>query len=222
MGSTEANSHTQQILSQEVRAIVQHESFDSDPFSLESIYKDRYHEVQPNQKGYRSKSNQALTELNNKFKLAKRLSKICTAFCKSRGLQQNVSMDAIEEFDRRLRMDIAFVRHYKNCEQQRTDISNEISFLELMNDVIVEASGKPSDEEGQKWLDDAFKAANNYGAVTSSIRNQFKEIVSVALKKKSRIGIPLDEKEMVLEAMGLSRGHWSLVQMPEWSCVCNW
>lgn len=44
-------------------------------------------------------------------------------------------MQTIEQFD--LHMAIAFVRQYKNCEQQRTDISEEISFLQLMNDVIV-------------------------------------------------------------------------------------
>lgn len=86
--------------------------------------------------------------------------------------------------------------------------SSEISFLELMTNVIASPSGKPSDTEGQKSIDDAFKVANNYGAVTAGIRNRFKEIVFAALRKFTRIGISLEEDEMVLEAMGLTRGHW--------------
>lgn len=85
---------------------------------------------------------------------------------------------------------------------------DEISFLQLMNDVIVHVSGKPFSDEGLKLLDDAFKVANRYGSVNISIRKEFKEIVSEAYKISSRIGISLEEKEMVLEAMGLSRGHW--------------
>lgn len=210
-GSPEANCRTQEILFGKVDAILQNKSLGNDPFNLRSIYQDihrevKFTEIKSNPK--KSNSNQMLTELNNKFALIERLRKMCTAFCQREKSKPNVSVQTIEQFDLRLRMAIAFVCQYKNCEQQRSDISKEISFLQLMSDMIVQVSGKPFSEEGLKLLENAFKVANKYGSVNGSIQKEFKEIVTEAYEKSSTIRISLEEKEIILEAMGLSRGHW--------------
>lgn len=206
-GSTEDNIQTQRNLFESVREIVR-QQFGSDSFQLKSIYEGISRETMLDEGEHKCKSKQALMELSNKLKLTNRLHKICTTFCESQKKSQNVSKNTIESFELRLGMAIEFVRKYKNSEQQRLDISTEIPFLEIMNKVIVEASGKPSNTTAQTSIDQAFEEANSYGAVTASIRNKFQKIVSAALPKFTRIGISLKEKEMVLDAMGLTRGHW--------------
>lgn len=223
-GSPGANSRTQRTLFGKVDQILQSETFGADPFSLRSIYKDIHYEVKivepqpdPKKKNQRRnknqllpkpKSNQTLNELNNKFELVERLRKICTAFDGRQKSQQNISAERIEQHGRRLRMAAAFIRQYKNSDQQRTDISNEISFLQLMNDVIVQVSSHTFNDEGRKLLNDAFAVANRYGTVTDGIRKEFHELVTEANKNSSGLGISMEEKEMILEVMGLSRGHW--------------
>lgn len=225
-GSLEANSRTQRTLFGKVNEILGDESFNNypfvnDPFYLRSIYKDILDKVKytepksaphkrqnKNQLLVKPKPNQILIELSNKLELVERLRKICTAFDGRQKTQPNISSETIENFDRRLRMAAAFIRHYKNCDQQRTDISNEISFLEMLNDVIVKASGQPFNDAGKKLLNDAFEVANKYGTATESIREEFKTIVREASKHSSGLGISVEEKEMILKVMGFSRGHW--------------
>lgn len=100
------------------------------------------------------------------------------------------------------------IRDYTNCEQQRVDIEMEWKFLQLMCDVIVKANSQPFSDTGKEKLNEAFELANKYGSATDSVRNEFQENVSLACKLSSGIGISMEEKKMVLKAIGLSRGHW--------------
>lgn len=77
-----------------------------------------------------------------------------------------------------------------------------------MCDVIVKASSQPFNDTGKKMLNEAFELANKYGSATDSVRKTFQENVRLACKHSSGIGISLEEKEMVLKAIGLTRGHW--------------
>lgn len=77
-----------------------------------------------------------------------------------------------------------------------------------MCEVIVRASSQPFNEIGKKMLNEAFELANKYGQATDHIRNEFKENVRLACEHSSGIGISMEEKEMVLKAIGLSKGHW--------------
>lgn len=90
-----------------------------------------------------------------------------------------------------------FIDSYRNTEQQRADISNEISFLQLMGDVIVKASGQPFNDTGKKLLNDAFEVANKYGSATESVQKEFIGLVNEACKHSSGLGISLEEKQMI-------------------------
>lgn len=207
-GTPEVNKKTQQILFEKVKRILNADSFKNDSLHLRSIYESISEDTKFKGRSRAPQPNQVLVELENKLNLLERLRKICSNFEGRPTSQQNICNEAIEKFNSRLRMAASFIKLFKNCEQQRDDISTEISFLQLMCDVIVKASGQPFNDSGKKLLDNAFELANKYGSATESVRIQFQKIVQEASKHCSGIGISVEEKEMVLKAFGLKRGHW--------------
>lgn len=207
-GVPKVNKMTQCHLFERVNAILENEPVNKDSLHLRSIYREILNETKLKGKFAQPKPNQTLIELNNKLDLVEKLKEVYSAFDGREKSLQNLCTDAIEKFDRRIRMASSFIKDYKNCEQQRVDISTEISFLELMSSVIVKACSQPFNDIGKKFLNDAFILANKYGSATESVRKEFKDIVSEASKHSSGIGIPMEDKEMILKAMGLSRGHW--------------
>lgn len=207
-GVPKENLNKQRILFGQVEAILKNVSFINDPLKLHSIYEEILNETRIKGKFPIPKPNQTLIELKNKLELVERLRKIDLAFKGRQESQQNLRTEVIDKFNSRLQMAASFIRLFKNCEQQREDISNEISFLQLMCDVIGKASSQPFNDTGKKLLNDAFELANKYGSATESVRNEFQKNVSEACKHSSGIGISMEEKKMILQAMDFKRGHW--------------
>lgn len=94
-----------------------------------------------------------------------------------------------------------FLMHYKECEQQRNDITAETSFLELMAGAIVKASALPLDKTGRKLLNDAFELVRTSSNVTKALRNEFSRLTYEAYRYKYA------ERQMSL-SMGYQRGNW--------------
>lgn len=209
-GNRNENRITQSALYYQINDILHKESksFEKDPLHLRSFYENILEEVRFSSESTQPKSNQTLIQLKNKLKLLEVLRKIWREFEGSQGLQRNLSTEMIKKFDRRLQMAVSFITDYTNCDQQRADISNEISFLRLMCAVFVSTSMRPFNDTGMKLLNDAFTLAHQYGSATEIVRNKFKEIVNEACKNFSRFTIPMDEKEIVLKAMSFTRGDW--------------
>lgn len=206
LGLPEANNRARQILSEKVNGVLKYESFNTDPFSLRNIYQSICDELI---KPLKPMSNQLLIEQSNKFELVEKLRNICSAFDRRSDWTPNIPKLTIEKFSHRLELAASFIRQFKNCEQHRTDIFNEMLMLQLMSDLIVQISGLRFAPSGLKLLGSAFEVANKYGAATESIRKEFQSIASEANQYcVSKIKISLQEKEMILNAMGLSRGHW--------------
>lgn len=206
-GDPRTNKTTQENLFARVEKILNEETFTNDKLSLRTIFKDIF-DATKFKNGGRVKSNQELIELTNKLDLVERLKNIYSVFDGRKKPQKSLDNRQIDRFESRLRMAASFIRIFKNCEQQRADISTEISFLELMSDVIVKASNQEFNDAAKKLLNDAFELANQYGTATEIIRNDFKKTVNESWKLLSGIGISMEEKQMVLNAMGLSGGHW--------------
>lgn len=136
-GDRKTNRKTQKSLFDKVEKIVGQPN-SNDALGLRNIYKDIHKETKLKSDLVEPKPNQMLIELKNKFKLVEELKEIYSKFQKREKSSQSLNSKVIEQFDNRLRMAASFIRDYKNCEQQRADISVEISFLQTMCDVIVE------------------------------------------------------------------------------------
>lgn len=207
-GHPRENRTTQLNLNRKSKDLLERGSFKVKTVHLSAIYAEIFHKttfegnVWPRPK-------HILIELTNKFELVEALKKICLSFEKrSKIRQQNVSTKAIEKFEERIRISAKFIKDYRNCDQKRIDIATEISFLQMMGDVIVKACNQTFNDAGKKLLDEAFELANKYGSATDSVREEFVRLVSEACKHSSGLGISLEEKRMVLRAMGFQRGHW--------------
>lgn len=183
------------------------------------------------------KPKHALIELSNKFELVEKLKEICLSFDKGYKFTNdrdntrnsrirnafgqlhrlgqadvtilpNIPAKAIEKFEERIQMAADFIKNYRNCDQKREDISNEISFLQMMGEAIVKASVQYFNDAGKKLLAEAFEFAHKYGRATETVRKEFARLVTEACKASSGLGISLQEKQMVLRAMDFGQGHW--------------
>lgn len=209
-GSAEENENAQRTLNETIKRILKYDSFNNDPLNLRGIYANLLNETELKGPKSQQKSNQILIEIKNKFDLVDKLRMICIEYEGRKKEQTNISTEFIDKFENRLRMAGAFIVKFKNCEQQRGDISTEITFLELMAEAIADGSFRIFDKngEGVAKLNNAFKAACKHGPATEIIRNEFLDYVKEAAKNSVGMGITFQEKKMVLKAMGFSRGRW--------------
>lgn len=207
-GHPKENKATQFELNKRVKEILDKQLFRTQTIQLSAIYMDLCHKTDSKKNRF-ARPKQTLIALQNIFEMIETLKQICLTFeNRSQKHQQNVSAKVIAQFEDRIRIALSFIKEYKNCEQQRNDISIEISFLQLMCDVIVHANEQPFNDTGKKLLNDAFEVANKYGSATESVRMEFTNCINEANKHSSGIGISLKEQQMILTAMGFGRGHW--------------
>lgn len=210
-GDPKANRIMQDGLIVRVDEMIQNLPNSYDMPLVRSICKEIFNDLGGNIKQSKnrfSKTNQTLVEHSNKIELVERLLEIHSTYEKKTTQNgQNLSADVISQFDKRLQMAEFFIKDYKNCDQQRADISTEISFLQLMAEVIAKATSQTFNDTGKTLLNQAFECANKYGSA-DSVRDEFKNLVNEASKHSSGIGISVEEKEMILKTIGLGRGHW--------------
>lgn len=204
-GNRRENKMAQLHLNRKAEKILDAKSFKVKTAQLRSIYVEILHKTEFNKKCI-TKAKQIL--LTNKFVLAEALKKICVAFEKRRKSHQNILL--IDVFKDRVRMAAAFIASadYSNSEQQRNDITTEISVLQMMGDVIVKSSGTKINDTAKQLLNEAFELANECGSATQSVREEFAGLVSEACKHSPELEISLEENRMVLQAASFQRGHW--------------
>lgn len=209
-GQMNDNRSMQRELNEKTGDILTKESFRNRVVHLSAIYAAIRHKTDFERKipYFRPRPKHLLIELENKFKLVQRLQQICLYFEKRDRKEKNICDEAIVKFEERIQMAAVFIKEYRNSDQQRLDIEREISFLQTMVTVIVEASAKPFNELGKKSLNQAFEQAHKYGSATESVHNEFMKLVSEAFKHATGLGISINEKNMVLKAMGFQKGHW--------------
>lgn len=204
-GDPKKNRIAQIDLNRKVERILDKKTFKVKTVQLRPIYVDLLHETEFNKKRI---TKAKLVELTNKFELAEMLKMICVKFEKRQKSQQNVRTKLTEIFKDRLQTAAVFIEDFRNAEQQRDDIAAEVSFLQLMGDVIVKTCGQPFNDTGKKLLNDAFELASKCGSATESVRKEFRELVSEACEQLSGIGISSEDKGIVLRYMGFQREYW--------------
>lgn len=221
-GEPAENTSIQERLHKKVKEICDSDSFDNDSLGLKSIYDELLLVTEitlPAASTSKSRAikrqvkkslpKQTLLELRNKFDLFEKLRKNGIEFEK-RSSRNDISNDNLNVFEMRFRATDAFTRQFKNCEQQRSDLSTEICFLEMMVNVIVDASWRSFDEtgQGQKALNNAFEVAKRNGPATKDIKNEFEQCVTEACRHSNQNSITFQEKEMILKAMDQKKGAW--------------
>lgn len=219
-GQPTTNADVQERLHKKLKEIYHGpEAFVNDPLNLKSMYEELLTATRlvappiastPNKRQVlKALPKQLLLELQNKFDLIEKLRNIGIEFEK-RNSRKEFCNDHLNVFEMRLRATDAFIRQFKNCEQQRSDLSTEICFLEMMVNVIVDASWRSFHEsgQGQKALNDAFEVAKKYGPATNDIKNEFQQFVTEACRHSDGNSITFQEKEMILKVMAQKKGSW--------------
>lgn len=201
-GSNEENGEKRKGLIGQIRQILSREEFSNDPYELVATYTETLHELTSPLK--RSQ----LNAMENKLQLVERLRVICeTYFAMSNVAHKNLSHENTTAFENRLEMAAIFVRQFQNSEQEISDITTEISFIQLMGDVVVHSNHQQFNDIGRRLLNEAFKSANEYGPADGSTREKFEEDIKEACDA-SDFKISIFEKVMILKAMGFTKGHW--------------
>lgn len=122
--------------------------------------------------------------------------------------KHNIDSKIMEKIEARTLQSLIFLYEFNNSKQQRTDVSNEIQFFEMVGRYLKEISEKVFNETGQKLIKEAFSVALTIGRVTQNTRDTFKRLIVEASQHTTGIGVSLEEKNMILNAMGFQQGHW--------------
>lgn len=203
-GKPEENEQFQSKLHKKIDDVLKNESFWNDPLCLKIIYKTMHKDTDCNKP--KPKQLHMLMEISNKFDLIEKLRSICGDYEGRPTQQTNISTEILDRFEIRLRLAREFILQFKNCEQQRSDISTEMSFLELMNEAIVISSARTFEVAGKKLLETAFKVTEKYGPNNET---EFKALMEKAGKyADGGLSISLKERKMILQAMAFKPGHW--------------
>lgn len=156
-----------------------------------------------------AKSRQALIALQNKFELTMRVDKIFQNV-KNR-FNHSLSLRKLKrELIERLRTTVAFIAVFTNADQQRHDILIELSFLELMTDVIIKFNSSRS----LLSVDALFEIARKRGAATENIREEFMTAAKGIWQQIAVYGYPVTEpisfkqEAIVLGAMDFTPDNW--------------
>lgn len=190
-----------------MKAILYREKLKTETVSLESLYRDVYAKTKFGESRV-AKPKQSLIALTNKFELTESLKKICLDFEIRSQLHQNICIEAIEIFKHRIRMAASFMKDYRNCAQQRDDISIEISFLELMGNVMLKVNTQPLNETVKTLLNDAFELAKKFDGATENVRKRFTQSINEACKYSLLLGVVWLDKQIILRYMGFQQEYW--------------
>lgn len=140
-----------------------------------------------------------------KLDLLEPILKICLSLHRKPRTFPSCSTEIIQRFHERTQVCANFILNYKECKQQRNDITAETSILKLMADAIVKASGLPLDKTGRKLLNDAFELVRTSSNVTKTVRYEFSRLTYEAYRYKYKFA----ERQMSL-SMGYQRGNWAI------------
>lgn len=207
-GNLRENRALQRFLNEKTNRILDNGLFRNNVIHLSGIYAGIMHKTKFEERSFNPEPKQILIELENKLRLVEKLQQICLLFDGRNQKENNICEKAIAMFIERIEMASVFIKEYKNSDQSRHDIEREVSFLLIMAKAIVESCKKPFNDTAKKLLNDAFELAHKYGSATENVRNEFKKIVTEAFKQATGLAISIDEKDMILKAINLQRGHW--------------
>lgn len=149
-----------------------------------------------------------IIKYENLFEIVKQICLIYNNLVKITVKRGYADRHTAQQFIGRVAQITTFCKSFENSQQQRNDITREIEFLLLVTDTLVQTAQREWNVAGRGLLNQAFELALPLGPVTGDICKRFKELIVDASKLQSGIGISMSEKQMILEAMALAKGHW--------------
>lgn len=142
----------QRKLNEEVKGIVDRDLYRTETISLRSHYMSIYDGTESGKRNV-MKPRQTLIALNNKFELVETLKQISLTFEKRiKSPRSKIKPGIIEKYVQRIGMVATFIKDFRNGEQQRKDVSSEMSFLHLMGAVIVKICANSYVDINEKLL----------------------------------------------------------------------
>lgn len=123
--------------------------------------------------------------IKKKKKLLEPIRRVSLSVYNKPTVSEKCSRSILLRFDERMQTAAHFIENYKECAQQRDDITAEIAILKLMANAIVKASALTLDETGKKLLNDAFELVNPGRRVTETTPNIFGRQLLEAYKHTS-------------------------------------
>lgn len=225
-GRLSENRALQLKLNTQTKRILEGELYRNSMIHLSAMYAGIFHKTKFDKDKYHRRNfnplpKYVLIEMDNKFKLVEALQQICLRVEKRSKMTKNISDKAIAKFEERIHMVAEFIKEHRNSDQYRHDAEKEIAFLQIMAEVIAQTSTSPFNEAAKKLLDDAFELAQKHGSATENIQTEFKNLVNEAFKQATGLKISIEEKNMVLKAMGFQRGHWYKCENGHIYCIAN-
>lgn len=90
---------------------------------------------------------------------------------------------------------------FKNNDQQISDVTQEINVLKLVAEAAKKQNLIENQCDARPLIEEAFKLAMEFGPYSATTLTQIREQINSALIKLNGIGLPLEDKNMILKAM---------------------
>lgn len=147
-------------------------------------------------------SSMRLGELGNQLTILKELDKLIAS------IEKIAWTEFLKMLIQRIDRLLVFVEDFRGDEQMMNDIKNEISFLQFVEAHLTELP-KNNGDEMKKLVLESLVICNTLGPATESLKQRFSNSIKKAINLFAPgLQITVAERDMVLRAIGLNKGHW--------------
>ncbi|KAG4081169.1 hypothetical protein HA402_014617 [Bradysia odoriphaga] len=180
----------------------------SNPRQIRFIYEQLLKNTKPNKNGLIGIPKGDIRKNENIYQIWTNVIETLTAFSVAkRGAYKTVSTLKIDQLELRANQLLCFMGNFSNNQQEIEDVQAEVRLLQLSSKVAMHVNTKVFSDNGQKIIREAFDGVLQC-RFTDDVKNNFEKRINEANKLQSGLGISLEEKNMILQVMGFSKGHW--------------
>ncbi len=206
-GNVDDNKNDQLILH---TTIANHDMDLSDGISnlqkIRSVYEQLLRNTKPKENGSIGMSNGDIKKNENIFNIWSNVFEALKAFSVARrGTYKTIPAMKIDQLELRAQQVLSFMTNFSNNKQEIDDVQAEVQLLQLSSAAAMHVNTRIFNDNGQKILQNAFDGILDC-RFTDNVKNNFLKLINDANKLQSGIGIPLEEKNMILKVMGFSKG----------------
>ncbi|XP_037044307.1 NFX1-type zinc finger-containing protein 1-like [Bradysia coprophila] len=172
------------------------------------VYEQLLKHTKPNDNGLIGIPKGDIHKNENIYQIWTKVVETLTAFSVARrGTYKSVSPLKINQLELRANQVLCFIANFSNNQQEIEDVQAEVRLLQLSSKVAMHVNTKVFNDNGQKIIREAFDAVLQ-SRFTEDVKNTFEKRINEANKLQGGLGISLEEKNMILQVMGFSKGHW--------------
>lgn len=181
---------------------------------IRSVYEQLLKSTKPNETGFVGMSRGDIKRNENIYNIWTSIVETLKEFTLAKkGAYKNVSGPKIDQLELRANQLLCFMANFSNNKQEIDDVQAEILLLQISSTAAKHVNSRIFNANGQTMLQNGFDRVLSC-RFTEDVKNDFLKILNEANKLQSGIGIPLEEKNMILKVMGFSKGKSSLSFFP--------